>query len=189
MDSRSNVRSLGFALCLAVAAFGASTQEAKAVPVGLDTWYEFSFAGPGSALTGCTGCVPATNAPDGDPIVLAGDAPWTISTTGLTKLFVLDLFLSVDQFSMSDNTLVIGATSAPIDGGSCGGNIMCALGDSRYSRGEFLLAAGDHSITGIQLAGIAGAAVFHLTQVPEPGTLLLLGVALAGAGFASRRKK
>ena len=82
-------------------------------------------------------------------------------------------------------------TSVPVDGGTCGSDITCSLADARYSRGEFLLAAGAHSLTGAQLAGLSGAAVFQLTQVravPEPGSLALLalGTALL-AGAVTRR--
>ena len=153
---------------------------------------EFRFSGPGMSLTSGVGATLATNPPDGNPIVQVGDPPWTITTLVPTRLLVLDLFESVDQFEILDNAAVIGMTSVPVDGGTCESDITCSLADLRYSRGEFILAAGNHSLTGAQLDGIPGAAVFQLTvlsTVPEPDTLALLGLGtLLLAGAVARRR-
>jgi hypothetical protein len=188
---KRSLRSIGCVLSLACAALIAPVQDAKAAVISLDTWYEFGFDGPGTSMRSGLGTTLATNPPDGDPIVQVVDGPWTITTTGPTVLIVLDLFESVDQFEIFDNLILLGQTSIPTDGGTCGSDITCSLGDARYSRAEFLLAAGNHSFTGAQLAGIPGAGVFHLTEVtsvPEPGSLalVLLGV-LALAGVVKRR--
>ncbi|MEP7364097.1 MAG: PEP-CTERM sorting domain-containing protein [Acidobacteriota bacterium] len=138
------------------------------------TYYEFGFAGVGSSGTACAGCTP-TN-PASDPTV---DPPWTFSGPG--TLFVLDLFLSVDQFDLYDFGVLLGTTSVPTSGGGCGNDIACAILDAQYSRGTFLLGGGNHSLTIVQTAGQTGAAVFSVNagEVPEPSSYALLGLGLA----------
>ena len=58
---------------------------------------------------------------------------------------------SVDQFQMFNNGASIGLTSAPTPGWLATTISAALLADRAYSRGIFLLGAGDHSFTGAQL--------------------------------------
>ena len=176
-------------LVLALVGIGLAPLRANADAIALNTWYEFSFGDPGTALGTCGGsCIAAFNPYDGNPVVVTGpDSPWTVATSGPATLKVQDLFQSVDQFDMSDNGVDLGLTSAPTPGSDCGGDITCSWLNLDFSRGNFLLGGGAHSITGVHTLGIPGAAVFEVTTVPEPSTWALMVIGFLGLGFAGYR--
>jgi PEP-CTERM motif len=178
-----------------LASIGLGPPSANSAPIVTDTWYTFSFQGVGSPLTACIPpCTLGTNAPDGHPIVAAPDAPWTIATAGSATLRVLDGFLSVDQFDIRDFATNLGNTSVPIPGSGCGDSISCAFNNPAFSRRDYLLAPGSHSLTGTHILGPnPGAGFFEVISavaaVPEPTSLALLGVALMGMSFISLRRR
>ena len=150
------------------------------------SYHEFQFGLGTSAVFSCGGiCAPTTN-----PVAeQATSPPWTFS--GPANVLLLDLFEQGDRFQIFDSGAPLGVTSV-VSGAAntCGDDIACAIADLGYSRGNFMVGAGAHSIT-IDVIWNAegqtgGAAVFSVTTVPEPSTLVLL-VGVIAVAFALRR--
>ncbi len=159
---------------------------AKATPVTVDQLYEFAFGVPTGALLSGTGTVATTN----PTAAIAPDPAWTFTLAAPATLTVLDLFLSVDQFEIFDFGGSLGTTSTPIAGSDCGTDVGCALLNTDFSRGVFLLASGNHSITGTHILGQAGAGVFLITTpVPLPTALPLFVSAIGTLGALGRWRR
>lgn len=181
--ARTVARAIAAIACFSLMALAGP---ARADPVNLDQWYTFGFDDPGTSLVSGTGFVL------GSQSLAAPDPPWTFTcgADGCT-LTVTDGFNSGDQFELFDFGALIGQTSVPTAGSNCGNNEPSCLADPDFSHGTFLLAAGDHSITGAALLSPfgGGAAFFRIdaASVPEPGSLLLSALALLSLAALRRR--
>jgi len=179
------LKMLGCAALLSLTFAGA----ASSATIAVNQWYGFAFSGVGKPISEGIGI---TN-PRNPRSISAPAGPWTFTLDRAGTLTVLDLFVSSDRFRITNFGTILGETSMNAPGGTCGSDITCGLADSSYSRGVFKLAAGDHSISGVQTAGTAGAGAFLVEvaaiPVPAAGFLLVPGLLLmAGVGRKARAK-
>ncbi len=169
-----------FFAALGIALF---TGVASADPIDFDQWYTFGFFDVGTPLVAGAGFIL------GQRSLAIGDPPWTFDCPAShCKLAVTDGFLAVDQFELFDFGVSLGLTSAPSGDAqhSCGNDEHACITDPQMSHGVFFLAQGPHSITGLHVLGIPGAG-FLIVHVPEPSTVLLIGLGLLAFGVARRR--
>lgn len=159
---------------------------ALAGPINPDTWYQFSFTDAGIEARGCDPEDPAGGfcVPSSGTLTTNLDAPpWTFTAlAGGNLLTVVDAFVTGDQFEVFDFGVSIGLTSAPADG-DCGDDPVPCLTDPNASKGGFLLAPGDHSISIVPVLSPGGGGSAYLfvageAVIPEPGIWILFGSGL-----------
>jgi PEP-CTERM motif len=177
----------------ALAALIAAGGGAQAGPIPIGTFMQFAFDGVGSFATGCDPadpagpfCIPSF----GTPTLPLDAPPWTFVASQGVNLRVTDVFESGDRFEVFDSGISLGLTSAPTLGADCGDDPVPCLADPNISQGTFFLLAGQHSITirAVDAPSVTGTGYLVVQQVPEPGSLLMLGIAMLAAAIGTRRR-
>jgi hypothetical protein len=171
------IRNFAFVLCLLTLSMSAA--HANPMPLGTPltsgTSTQFNFGAVGSPS-------------DNNPFFFSGSGVVT----------VLDAYADGDQFSVYDNSIYLGTTSMPVnDESNCGGNFADCYANLSFSRANYSLGTGNHSITifttmspyggGGALIGL-GLEPADASPVPEPSSIIMLGTGLCAAAGAIRRK-
>ena len=182
-------RKLALALAF-TAAFAAQPALATDVALPMDgQWYAFDA----DDLTATSGGLEWIDTSDGSAL--------SFSFSGAATLIVIDGGFAGDLFEIYDNGVLLGATSAAVNSypNSVGLDFEAAFGDPTYSRGVYLLHAGNHVITGVlstsalddmdmPINATVGGVMLAAAPVPEPETYALVLAGLGLVGFAARRR-
>jgi hypothetical protein len=178
--TRFPVRALA-ALAIATMFTLATPQSTSAGPIIVGGgWVGFCFGAPGSGAT--SGCQNEASQTSGNDFLF--------TALGDVLFRITDAFQQGDTFQVFDfGVLILTSSAIPNTGIDFGvTDPDAAFADARYSHGSIILGAGAHDITVFNLQGCCGGGGAYLNvQVPEPGTLTLLGGALVAFGLARRR--
>ena len=157
---------------LLTAAIAALSLNTHAVTVPTDgSWIQFDFDGADSSLYDLTTL----------------DKSFTFTLLQPSILSGVDLGFSGDRFNFFSNGVSLGLTSAPVAQAANEApifDIALVLNDSRFSKGNWNLVAGNYTITGIATVSPYGSGYgsMSVVAVPEPESWVLL---LAGLGIVS----
>ncbi|MCH8855634.1 MAG: PEP-CTERM sorting domain-containing protein [Proteobacteria bacterium] len=130
---------------------------------------------------------------------------FTIGAGQVGTLTVVDAGFGGDTFTITDNGATLGTTSdVPVTtfatAPGVGYDYNAALANSAFSKGVFILQAGNHSISGSLLQSVlvdvgagplnatVGALKLEVSAVPEPATLVSLLAGLGLIGLVVRRR-
>ncbi|WP_216856489.1 PEP-CTERM sorting domain-containing protein [Acidisphaera sp. S103] len=193
-------------VALATAAIPAHAAPIQTNQIQTNQWYTGAFNstaasalfGPGTVLG--ANPTPGTNA----TVVFAPvntSTPWTTVDLPFGGfLTVTDVENSGDSFDISVNGVDLGTTSKGTIGANCNNEIACAVSGTSaadFSHGTFVLPAGTDTFSGIVNTQISGGNFDFIIEananpnnpVPEPVSLAVLGVGMAGLAAVRRRKR
>ncbi len=136
----------------------------------------------------------------GSPILdgLTGDSLFNFTVVGSGLLRITDVLNPGDIFQLTINGAVQAPTSTPGVGPGLITDGDLAFKSGYLSRGSYLLAAGNYTVTGTVIASPfnAGNAAIRLTTatpgaVPEPATwaMMIFGFGAVGSTMRYRRRK
>ena len=123
------------------------------------------------------------------------EGPFTFSWPTSVQLYVTDAFVKGDRFEVYDNDVLIGTTTqVPVAYGDVA-DPDTAFADPTYSSGVFLLDAGTHAITILNINNVAASGRGYLKveplhqAIPEPATLALVGLGVLSLLRRSRKSQ
>jgi hypothetical protein len=153
-------------------------------------WHEFDV----DSLSAISGGLEWIDYTDGSAL------SFHINNSAAMLLTVVDAGFAGDTFSITDNGVALGTTSAAGSNypTSIGLDFDAALASPLYSKGSFLLAPGSHTITGALLTSAVsefgdidatvGGVTLQAAPVPEPAQWATLIAGLFMFSFAQRAR-